>query len=84
MDEKGFRYEFSGKELTYFLFKEKVCPSCGGVLKKSKSFETVDGSIFDTVSVPLYIKGRKVKRYFYSFTCGKCNSSYELSELAKK
>ncbi len=83
MSEKGFRYEFSRKEFMYFLFKKKICPNCGGLLKKNKNFETVDGSTFDTVSVPLYIKGREVKRYFYSFTCHKCNSSYELSELVK-
>lgn len=79
----GFRYEFSGNELSYFLFKKKKCPKCGGKMTKNKCAETVDGAKFNTVSVPLYIRGREIKSYYYSFTCVKCGSEYTLSELAK-
>ncbi len=50
---------------------------------KNKCAETVDGAKFNTVSVPLYIRGREIKQYYYSFTCEKCGSEYTLSELAK-
>ena len=61
---KSFRYEFTAKELSYFLFKKKSCPKCGGNMKKEKCCEAVDGSVFNTNSVPLYIQGRQVKHYF--------------------
>ena len=79
----GFRYEFTGNELSYFLLKKKACPQCGGKMSKNKCAETVDGSIYNTASVPLYIRGREVKRYFYSFSCTNCGAEYTLSELAK-
>lgn len=79
----AFRYEFTGKELSYFLFKNKKCPRCGGKMLKNKCAETVDGARFNTVSVPAYIKGREVKYYYYSFACEKCGAEYILSELAK-
>lgn len=79
----GFRYEFTGNELSYFLFKKKKCPQCGGKMKKNKCAETVDGSRYNTASVPLYIRGRVVKHYFYSFSCEKCDAEFTLSELAK-
>ena len=50
---------------------------------KNKCAETVDGAKFNTMSVPLYIQGREVKSYYYSFTCEKCGSEYTLTELAK-
>lgn len=53
-------------------------------MSKEKCCETVDGSVFDTSSVPLYISGRKVRRYFYRFTCRKCGSEYTLPELAER
>ena len=79
----GFRYEFTGKEFSYFLFGKKICPNCGGKMIKNKCAETVDGAKFNTVSVPLYVQGREIKCYYYSFTCEKCNSEFTLSELAK-
>lgn len=79
----GFRYEFSVNELFYFLFKKKKCPKCGETMLKNKCAETVDGAKFNTMSVPLYIQGREIKSYYYSFTCEKCGSEYTLTELAK-
>ena len=81
--ENGFRYEFSGNELFYFLFKKKKCPCCGAKMKKNKCAETVDGVKFNTVSVPLYIRGRAIKQFFYSFTCEKCGAEFTLGELSK-
>ena len=72
MSVQSFRYEFTTKELIYFLFKKKVCPQCGGKMVKEKRGETVDGSVFNTNSVPLYISGREVKLYYYAFVCQQC------------
>ena len=46
---KSFRYEFTMKELYYFLFAKKNCPKCGNKMEKNKGYEMVDGSIFNTV-----------------------------------
>ena len=67
MSMQSFRYEFTARELAYFLFKKKSCPECGGAMQKEKCCETIDGSVFHTNSVPLYIQGRQVKYYFYRF-----------------
>ena len=76
--------QFTMKELVYFLFKKKVCPKCGGQTEKKKCCEIVDGSIFNTNDVPLYIQGSSnVKNYFYVYTCKECGGEYSLSELAK-
>lgn len=83
MSKPAFRYEFTGKEFIYFLFKKKICPRCGGIMTKEKCCEMVDGSIFNTMAVPLYIQGRQVKYYFYRFACDDCNSKFTLSELSK-
>ena len=60
---ESFRYDFTMKELSYFLFKKKKCPKCGGKMKKEKCCETVEGSVFNTNTVPLYIQGHQVKHY---------------------
>lgn len=80
---KAFRYDFTIAELSYFLFAKKNCPKCGSKMKKSKGYEMVDGSIFNTSSVPLYIRGSEVKYYYYLFDCPKCNKQYKLNELVK-
>jgi len=79
---KSFRYEFTMKELKYFLFSKKICPKCNRKMSKSKGYEMADGSIFDTESVPLYIKGREVKFYHYLFTCPICKLQYKLKDIA--
>lgn len=81
---KSFRYDFTMKELKYFLFNKKVCPKCNHKLSKSKGYELVDGSIFNTTSTPLYVQGRKeVKYYHYLFNCANCGSQYTLKELVQ-
>lgn len=81
---KSFRYDCTAAELAYLLFARKTCPLCGGRMSKEKCCETVDGSVFDTSSVPLYIRGRKVRHYFYRFVCRECGSEYTLTELAER
>lgn len=81
---QSFSYDFTMKELAYFLFGKKVCPNCGGIMEKEKCCEIVDGSMFNTNSVPLYIYGRdNVRHYFYRFNCASCGASFRLSELSK-
>ena len=80
---KAFRYDFTIKELCYYLFAKKSCPVCGSKMKKIKGYEIVDGAIFNEALTPLYIKGSKeVKYYQYLYECPKCNSQYKLKELA--
>lgn len=82
---KSFRYDFTTKELMYFVFGRKNCPNCGNKMKKIKKCEIVDGSKFNTNNVPLYIQGSKeVKHYYYVFSCPQCGAEYKLEELAKK
>lgn len=82
---KSFRYDFTMKELSYFLFSKKICPNCKNKMIKNKGYELVDGSVFNTTSTPLYIQGRKeVKYYHYLFNCPNCKAQYTLKELAEK
>lgn len=84
MSVQSVRYDFTMKELTYFLFKKKICPKCEGKMEKKKCCEIVDGSIFNTNDVPLYIKGSSnVKHYYYAYTCNECGAEYPLSELVR-
>lgn len=52
-------------------------------MKKEKCCETVEGSVFNTNTVPLYIQGHQVKHYFYRFSCTDCGAEFTLSELSK-
>ena len=79
--ENGFRYEMSIRELFYLLFRSKRCLKCGSALTKNKWAETIDGIKFNMASVPLYIRGRTIRRYYYTFSCGSCNSVFTLTEL---
>lgn len=84
MGAKAFSYDFTVKEMMYLLFKKKKCPQCGGDMQKVKHSEIVDGSTFKSNSAPLYIVGRKVKKYYYCYVCQGCNANYTLSELAER
>lgn len=83
MEHDGFRYDFTGKELSYFLFGKKVCPKCKGKLIKSKGYETVEGAKFNSRSSAFFVSNTNVKHYLYFYNCEKCNAEYTLSELAK-
>ena len=82
MKTKGFTYQFSAKELKFFLFGKKLCPKCGASLIQEKCAEMADGQTLASASTPLYIQGREVKRYFYRYHCKNCDAEYELSQLA--
>ena len=84
MKRESFRYDFNFKELIYLLFKKKICPNCGNIMKKEKYFEVKDGSDFNGRSVCHYVRGRKVKHYSYKFICPKCGNTFTVSELIKK
>ena len=79
----SFRYDFTARELAYFLFRKKTCPHCGGRMEKEKCFDFVDGSEFTSDSVPLYIEGRQVKHYYYRYICHQCGADFLLTDLAK-
>ena len=84
MQHDAFRYDFTGKELIYFLFKKKMCPKCGGKMIKSKGYETVEGRVFNRKADAFFIPNAKVKHYLYFFTCQQCNSEFTLSELSTR
>lgn len=54
MSARAFRYDFTMKELKYYLFNKKNCPKCNHKMIRNKGYELVDGSIFNTTSIPLY------------------------------
>lgn len=83
MKHDGFRYDFTGRELAYFLFGKKICPKCQGKLVKSKGYETVEGSVFNSKTAAFFIPNSKIKHYLYFYNCEKCGAEFTLSELAK-
>lgn len=83
MVKDGFRYEFTPSELAYYLFKKKNCPHCGGKMEKKKDFEFVSGRELNRKTDPFYTSEARVKRYFYSYCCVKCGSTFKLSELSE-
>ena len=83
MEHDAFRYDFTGKELIYFLFKKKVCPKCGGKMIKRKGDETAEGSTFNKKTDPFFVPNAKVKHYLYIFTCQECGNEFTLNELSK-
>ncbi len=80
----AFSMEFTGKELSYLLFKKKICPKCGGKMKKQKCSEIVDGrKMYTSMSAPLYVQRREVRHDYYMFVCKECGSEFTLADLAK-
>lgn len=57
MSVQSFRYDFTAKELAYFLFKKKTCPKCGEQMKKDKCCETIDGSVYNRNKKPSIFNG---------------------------
>lgn len=79
----AFRYEFTGRELMYFLFKKKVCPRCGDKLSKVKDSEIVEGYLLNSTQEAFFVPNAKVKRYRYLFSCHNCKTVYPINELVK-
>ena len=82
MKHNAFRMDFTPKELRYFLFGKKICPRCGGMMDRSREFETRQGCEFHDRE-PFIAGNARVKYYFYVFTCQECGRKYRLSELAE-
>lgn len=78
----AFRYDFTMRELFYFLFSKKKCPKCGTIMEKKKDYEIVKGTNFSQRSV--VNQNSKVKHYLYRFTCKQCGAQYTLEELANR
>ena len=83
MKQQAFSYDFTMKELIYFLFKKKRCPDCGGKMTKNKRHEIVEGSKINSGSDPFFVQNAKVKYYYYTYICSKCGSEYKLTDLVR-
>jgi len=79
----AFRYDFTMKELGCFLFKKKNCPMCNSKMEKSKEYEIVNGSTFNSRGSAFFIPNAKVKHYYYLFKCSNCGTQYTLKELVE-
>ena len=75
--------DFTPKELKTLLFAKKICPRCGGKLRRSKEYRTRRGWEFHERREPFLADNEKVKYYAYFFTCEGCGKKYSLSELAQ-
>ncbi len=71
METKSFRYDFTMKELKYYLFNKKNCPKCKSKMTKSKQYEVVDGSNLSTASTSQYSCSEECQTV--NLDCGKCS-----------
>ncbi|WP_146259603.1 hypothetical protein [Paenibacillus dendritiformis] len=65
----SYEIEFSAKELSYFLFREKRCPSCEEMLQRAELGKGYVGSV------------NKLGIYY---RCSTCNETYSLTDLCEK
>ncbi len=80
----AFSMEFTPRELSYLLFKKKICPKCGGKMTKQRCSEIVDGrKMYTSMNAPLYAKRREVRHDYYLFVCDECSEKFTLTDLAK-
>ena len=82
MKHEGFRYEFTMKELRYFLFGDKKCPECRSLLNRQKRFHSVKGSVYDSKTEVSFSRAATVKQYEYAYKCEGCGREYTLTELS--
>ncbi|MHC1686037.1 MAG: hypothetical protein AB6733_24430 [Clostridiaceae bacterium] len=75
--------EFTFEELKCFLFKKKVCRTCGSKMKRISREKYVGMEWFrDTmINSRTYNEAYEVRFLYY---CKRCNKMYTLEELAKK
>lgn len=83
MGHEAFQYEFTYRELFYFLFRKKVCPNCGGKLSKTKDYEIVEGYLLNNSHNAFFVPNAKVKCYRHIFLCSNCKVAYPITDLAK-
>lgn len=82
-DKTPFNYTFTPKELTYYLFKKKKCPLCGGIMTKSKKCTIKQGcELQPQHGLKNYMDNEDVRDYKIFYTCTSCNRTFSLSELA--
>ena len=78
----AFCYSFTPREMWYFLFGKKICPRCGGTLRKCKDHITLHGEMPHSHDQPIRIDTSRVKYYRYHYACDSCGSIFTLGELA--
>lgn len=83
MEHDAFRYDFTFRELFYFLFRKKECPRCRKCMTRQKAFESVPGREFNSRSADSFRQNANVKHYYYVYNCTNCGVSYKLNELVK-
>ena len=82
MKHDAFQYQFTPRELKYFLFSKKTCPRCGGRMDQSKGYETRTGAELNSHTNDFFVPNANVKKYMYFYTCQECGTRYSLKELA--
>lgn len=80
---KAFRYDFTMKELKYFLFNKKNCPKYNHKMIKSKDYGIVNTSTFNSRGSAFFIPNSKVKHYYYLYNCSNCGFQYTLKALTE-
>ena len=74
-----YSIELTGKEMLYFFFKRKKCPSCSGILKRQKNIESL-GEGIGSVGLGKYYYGENNKVTLF-YRCENCKKLYSISEL---
>lgn len=65
----SYEIEFSAKELSYFLFREKRCPICEETLQR---LELGKGYVESANKLDIY------------YRCSECNQLFSLTDLSEK
>ena len=73
-----------GEKMLRQKFKKPKCPDCGEKMLRQKEYFSTRGAIPGTFTQEMAsVNTKKVKYYYYTYTCSKCGKKYTLSELAK-
>lgn len=83
MENTGFKYEFTLKELWFYLFGKKICPKCGNKLMKTKEYEIKTDLYHSEGADSIFKPDSKVKQYSFRYSCEKCKFSSSLTDIVK-
>ena len=84
MKPTAFIYYFTQKQFFHLLFKKPKCPRCGEKLIRRKEAFYTKGQLPGTFTMDLAnVDDTKVKYYYYTYTCPRCQAKYTLDELAR-
>lgn len=84
MKPTAFSYSFTPKQFYCFLFKKPKCPRCGEKLIRRKEAFYTKGKLSGTFTRELAnVDDTKVKYYYYTYTCPRCQAKYTLDELTR-